>query len=179
MKKITVFTKDLYLFQKIRLEALGKAEALLCENVPDALCIFDIDTVAGEAPGGAVTVSRDKDADIKIPFELGAVSALIHDTGSSLLEIDTAARCAVLRGEKIKLTEVEFALFSLIFSKRGEYADRDEILESVWHGEKDAGVINVYVHYLREKLEKNGEKIIISSRKCGYKISEKYLRGDE
>ena len=179
MKKITVFTKDLYLFQKIKLEALGKAEVLLCEQALGALCIFDIDTVTSKRPIGAVTMSRYNEADIKIPFKLDAVDSLIKDDSSALLWIDPTAKCAVLRGEKIKLTEVEFALFSLIFSKHGAYADRDEILRSVWGGEKDAGVINVYVHYLREKLEKNGEKIIISSRKCGYKISEKYLGGDE
>ena len=178
MKKITVFTKDLYLFQKIRLDVLDKAEVMLNERLPDALCIFDIDTEIGEVPSGAFTVSRDKNADIKIPFKLGTVAALINDERMTLLDIDSAARCAVLRGEKIRLTEVEFALFSLIFSKNGAYADRDEILKQVWKGEKDAGVINVYVHYLREKLEKNGEKIIISSRKCGYKINEKYIGGD-
>ena len=32
----------------------------------------------------------------------------------------------------------------------------------------------MYVHYLREKLER-GEKIIISSRNHGYKIDAKYL----
>ena len=40
----------------------------------------------------------------------------------------------------------------------------------------DEGVLNVYVHYLREKLERGGEKIIISSRGLGYKIDEKYLQ---
>lgn len=179
MKKITVFTKDIFLFQKIRLEASEKTEVALCEKLPFALCLFDIDTVQGEIPNGALTMSRSNGADIKIPFKLGAVASLAKEERSSLLEIDKSARCAVLRGEKIKLTEVEFSLFSLIFSKRGEYAEREEILTSVWNGEKDAGVINVYVHYLREKLEKNGEKIIISSRKCGYKIDEKYFGGAE
>jgi DNA-binding response OmpR family regulator len=39
-------------------------------------------------------------------------------------------------------------------------------------------VLNVYVHYLREKLE-DGKKIIISSRKLGYKIDERYLTPDD
>ena len=179
MKKITVFTKDLYFFQKIRLDVSDNAEVMLCEQSADALCIFDIDTVTGEVPGGALTASRDKEADIKIPFKLGTVYALIKNERMAVLDIDNAERCAVLHGEKIRLTEVEFALFSLIFSKNGEYANREEILRDVWRGEKDEGVINVYIHYLREKLEKNGEKIIVSSRKCGYKINEKYLGGAE
>ena len=38
--------------------------------------------------------------------------------------------------------------------------------------------MNVYVHYLREKLEYNGEKVIISSRKNGYKIDERFFPRD-
>ena len=177
MKKITVFTEDKFLFQKIKLEALGEAEVVLSEDDSSALCLFDLDTASGDAPSSAVTMSRSKNADIEIPFKVGTVAALLCEKPAALISADESSRCAVFRGEKIKLTEVEFALFSLILSKNGEYADRDEILNSVWHGEKDAGVINVYVHYLREKLEKDGEKIIISSRKCGYKINEKYLGG--
>ena len=33
--------------------------------------------------------------------------------------------------------------------------------------------------YLREKLEAHGEKIIISSRMCGYKIDEKFFGGTD
>ena len=39
--------------------------------------------------------------------------------------------------------------------------------------------MNVYIHYLREKLEADGEKIILSSRSHGYKIDEKYLTEGE
>ena len=175
MKKITVVTKDTFLFQKIKLDAPIDAEVTLSENGFSGLCFFDIDTADGEIPRGAVTMSRNGGADIDIPFSLGTVERFIDGKPSAILEIDSESRCAVLRGEKIKLTEVEFALFSLIYSKSGGYADREEILDTVWHGEKDAGVINVYVHYLREKLETGNEKIILSSRKCGYKINDSYL----
>jgi DNA-binding response OmpR family regulator len=45
-------------------------------------------------------------------------------------------------------------------------------------GDKGEGLINVYVHYLREKLEVGGEKIINSSRKNGYAIDEKFIKED-
>ena len=177
MKKITVFTKDLFLLQKIKLEVSGIAEVTTSEADSSALCLFDLDTAEGDATTGALTMSRTRNADIEIPFKLGTVSAHLSEKPDTLLTVDKDLRCAVLRGERIKLTEVEFSLFSLLLSKKGEYADREEILNAVWNGEKDAGVINVYVHYLREKLEKSGEKIIMSSRKCGYKINERYLEG--
>ena len=50
-----------------------------------------------------------------------------------------------------------------------------EILRHVWGGDADDGIVNVYVHYLREKLEAGTEKIILSSRGNGYKINEKFL----
>ena len=43
------------------------------------------------------------------------------------------------------------------------------------HLAADEKTVNVYIHYLREKLESGGEKIIISSRNMGYKIDSKYL----
>ena len=49
-------------------------------------------------------------------------------------------------------------------------------MKTVWGDGADGGVLNVYIHYLREKLEAGGEKIILSSRKQGYKIVEKYLK---
>ena len=39
-------------------------------------------------------------------------------------------------------------------------------------------MINVYIHYLREKLELCGEKIIIASREAGYRIDKRFLGGE-
>ena len=181
MKKlISVFTSDLYLFQKIKLDAPDGVDAVLgeCEN-PD-LVILDVDT-SDKIFESAVTMSRTSDANIKIPFALGTVERLIQGLAENgqALTLSDKDKCAHLRGERIKLTEVEYSLLSLLFEKRGAYASREEILDKVWGGEKDAGVINVYVHYLREKLEAHGEKIILSSRMCGYKIDEKFFGGKD
>ena len=56
---------------------------------------------------------------------------------------------------------------------------REEILNAVWNNEADSGVINVYIHYLREKLELDGEKIILSSRKLGYAIDERFINKND
>lgn len=175
-KRISVFTNDLYLFQKIKLDARNEAEVLLGEcDAPD-LVLVDTDTYEATADG-ALTMSRFSAADVKIPFALGTVAHLLgnSDSRAPALTVSDPDRCVYLRGERIKLTEVEYSLFSLLFSEGGNYVSRERILDTVWGGEKDAGVINVYVHYLREKLETHGEKIIISSRMCGYKIDERFL----
>ena len=179
-KLISVFTSDLYLFQKMKLDAPTGVEVILGECESADIVLIDIDTVTKDRDG-AITMSRRVPADIKIPFPLGTVARLISGsaTSESPLSLSESDKCAFLRGERIRLTEVEYSLLSLLFHKKGEYALREEILDTVWGGTKDAGVVNVYVHYLREKLEAHGEKIIISSRKCGYKIDEKFFGGND
>ena len=179
MKKlISVFTSDLYLFQKIKLDAPTGVEVILGEDARADIVLIDKDN-AEIAVEGALTMSRRFSADIKIPFPIGTISNIVSGASepSSPLTLSESEKCAYLRGERIKLTDVEYSLLSLLFQKKGEFALREEILDTVWGGTKDAGVINVYIHYLREKLEAHGEKIIISSRKCGYKIDEKFFGG--
>ena len=180
MKKIIcVITEDNFLFQKIKLDCTDDVTVSRLLTDDFSLCLFDLDSSKESIPRGALTMSRTAEADIKIPFPLGMVNSLLSKSDSAILTVDRSTRCAYLRGEKIKFTEVEFALFSLLCSKEGEFVSREEILRTVWGDEADTGVINVYIHYLREKIERHGEKIIISSRKCGYKIDRKYLGGEQ
>ena len=179
-KRISVFTKDLFLFQKIKLDAPEDVQTVLGECKNPHLILVDKDTCDAFCED-ALTMSRISSADIKIPFALGTVKNLLKKStrAADALTLSDSERCAYLRGERIKLTEVEYSLLSLLISKRSGYASREEILNTVWNGEKDAGVINVYIHYLREKLEIHGEKIIISSRMFGYKIDEKFFGGND
>ena len=179
IKSVSVFTEDIFLFQKIRLEAPPEVSVMLGYSDNEDLCLVDIDTVKNIARDGMITMSRAQDADLKLPFALGTIRKILEGGNTPPISITDTKKCAYLKGETIKLTEVEFALFSLLFKKNGEYATREEILDTVWGGEANTGVINVYIHYLREKLESHGEKIIISSRKHGYKIDEKYFGGGE
>lgn len=84
-------------------------------------------------------------------------------------------RCVILRGNKIKLTDVEYRLLDALMIADG-FVSRRSLMRKVWSDECDSGVLNVYVHYLREKLEVGGEKIIISSRREGYRIDRRYRR---
>ena len=179
MKLITVLTSDPFLFQKIKLSAPKDIEITEKHSELSALCLVDIDTEAmPTAP--CLTMSRYKrDADIQIPFSLDFIARLVSEKteGEPPLKICEGERAVILRDKKIKLTEVEFSLFNLLVLKKGEFCSREELLVSVWGKNADAGVLNVYIHYLREKLETDGEKIILSSRKGGYKVDEKYIGG--
>ena len=182
MKKlVAVLTEDDYLYDKIRLASLDCAEVYR-HSPTDALekydCVIaDIDSF--EAPSGAVTVSRDFDCDMPIPFSFESLRALISGSRSGAeLRVSKDSRDVYLKGKKIALTEVEHSLL-LKLAEAKDFVSRDELLYSVWGNGANSGVINVYVHYLREKLEADGEKVIISSRKYGYKIAEKFLTEDE
>ncbi len=173
--RVKILTKNRNLYKKLLLELTAKDGFSPVDEGEDVLLV-DIDTEEWRA--GGVTMSYERRADIALPFRLGEVRAMLSMKSSSAISLIEEEKAVLLFAEKIKLTELEYALFSLLY-KRGEFVSREEILDLVWHGEADGGIINVYVHYLREKLEKGGEKIILSSRKLGYGINEKFLGGNE
>ena len=64
----------------------------------------------------------------------------------------------------------------MLLNNKGKVVTRDNILNEVWGYDYDAGtnVVDVYVSYLRNKLdEKNKEAYIETVRAVGYIISEK------
>ena len=177
--KTAVLTKDKYLFRYIELELSGEVVPYSDADFADIL-ILDCDTE--EAPsfeGRVVRLSRyEKENTVKIPLEIGALGLLCSEKCESAPRLSVASneKYAILDGKRIKLTSHEYSLLSLLIERAGEYASREDIAQSVFGGASD-GLINIYVHYLREKLESGSEKIIISSRSQGYRINKKYLGG--
>lgn len=184
--RVAVITRDRFLYQKIKLTLLGEAEVELEPSLASAggydVYLADIRDGAADSTatqGGTVFTLGDG-GDLALPFAYDSLFALLDGGDDGAPELTLGAKCAFLRGERISLTEVEHALLSVLYEAGGEYVCREELLERVWGDGTDAGVVNVYVYYLRQKLER-GEKIINTSRKLGYKIDEKYLgrrRGD-
>lgn len=108
------------------------------------------------------------------PARLRAVLKLYGDESKEMGIYPVHSRRSVLLGgEEIKLTEGEFRLFCCLFENRGRYISREDLHKAVWQGEGDEGVVNVYVHYLRTKLEKNGQKLFHSARGKGYAYLDK------
>lgn len=81
-------------------------------------------------------------------------------------------RHLVLRGEKeIPLTPKEFALLEFLVRNKGRVCTRTRIIEHVWdmNFESDTSVIDVYVNYLRKKLNgPGGRSYIRTVRGVGY-----------
>ncbi len=176
VRVVCVLTKNELLYQKLRLELDG----FVTLNTPSAdaiLTLADTDTVS--APEGAITLGRGDGCELKLPLRLGQIRELVSRVlgGDGRISLEEGERVATFHGRKIRLTEVEYSLLALLLEAGGEFVTREKILDSVWHSERNEGVINVYVHYLREKLEADGERIIISSRKYGYAIDKRYIGG--
>ena len=72
------------------------------------------------------------------------------------LRIDPAARIVTRGGRQIELTVREFALLHFLAQRAGEVVSREQLLEHVWDNteEGSTNVVDVYVGYLRNKLER-------------------------
>jgi DNA-binding response OmpR family regulator len=82
----------------------------------------------------------------------------------------------VHRGKRsIELTAKEFDLLQYLMSHPRQVFTRDQILENIWGYDflGDSNIIEVYVRYLRLKLEQEGEKRLIhTARGVGYSLRE-------
>jgi DNA-binding response OmpR family regulator len=93
------------------------------------------------------------------------------------LSIDTAARTVRRAGQPIHLTPREYALLEFLAFHRGKVVTRTMIWEHLYdeHDESTSNVVDVYIRYLRNKIDKGFDPPLILTR-----WGEGYLlRGDE
>ena len=172
--KIAVKTKDDYLYQKIFLILSKTDEVFRYTSKKTAYDLLLSDEIS-DAAQGTVTMSRNEKCDLAVPFNEAELKDAVLGNKQDKPFITLGEKCVFHRGRKIALTELEFSLFSVLYKARGQFVPRNIIHSKVFGEEHTDGAINVYVHYLRDKLESEDEKVIISSRKQGYKISERYF----
>jgi two-component system, OmpR family, response regulator len=87
------------------------------------------------------------------------------------LVLDPAAHTATLSGRPVLLSTREFALLEFMMRNAGQVLSRPAILEHVWDYNYDgmSNVVDVYVGYLRRKLEQPpGQVRIRTVRGVGY-----------
>jgi len=126
------------------------------------------------------------------PFDLGELvarlhallrrAALIPDERSDAvtvgpLTIDTHRRLVLVEGNRVDLTKREFDLLAALAENNGVVLSRQRLLELVWgyDFDVDTNVADVFISYLRRKLEPEGvPRVIHTVRGIGY-----LLRADE
>lgn len=91
------------------------------------------------------------------------------------LEINTSTRVVRRTGEVIALTPREYALLEFLALRAGQVVTRAEIWEHLYdfEDESTSNVTDVYILYLRRKLERGGRPRLIQTRRgVGYVLGE-------
>lgn len=91
------------------------------------------------------------------------------------LVLDLATRRTIYNGRIVDLTMKEFELLKYLMEHPREVLTREQILENVWGYDfmGESNVIEVYIRYLRLKIEEEGQKRLIQTvRGVGYVLRE-------
>jgi len=85
----------------------------------------------------------------------------LHD-----LEIDTASHTVRRGGQEIHLTPREYTLLEFLAFNRGKVVTRTQIWEHLYdeHDESTSNVVDVYIRYLRTKIDKGFSPPLILTR---------------
>jgi two-component system OmpR family response regulator len=89
------------------------------------------------------------------------------------LEVDPARRSVTRAGRRVELSAREFAVLELLARRAGQVVSRTDLLEHVWdrNYEGSTNIVDVYVGYLRRKLENPfGRPLIHTVRGAGYLV---------
>jgi two-component system response regulator MprA len=177
--------------------ALPEVDGLeVCRNIRSNPVTEDIPilmlTARTEVEDKVVGLQTGADDYITKPFEFEELLARIHAIlrrqkrsnrsgqdggGSNILQfedlvLNTATREVTRAGRPIDLTATEYNLLHLFMSHPRQVLDRQTILNRVWGYDflGETNIIEVYVRYLREKIEDtpSAPRLIQTVRSVGY-----------
>lgn len=89
------------------------------------------------------------------------------------LSMDLKSRAVTREGTAIELTPTEFDLLRFLIAHQDEVMSREQIISEVWGYDfiGDTNVVDVYIRYLRQKIDKPfSKKLIQTIRGIGYLI---------
>jgi DNA-binding response OmpR family regulator len=165
----------------------------------DGLAVLERLRLRGSAAGVLVLTAKDTVEDRVRGLDLGADDYLVKpfaflellarlrsvirrrygETTKCLrvadLEVDTVARAVTRGGAPVTLSAREYALLEYLAARRGQVVSRSEILEHVYdfQSEPASNVVDVYIGYLRRKIDDGRDsKLIHTRRGIGYILEE-------
>jgi len=98
----------------------------------------------------------------------------VHD-----LEVNLGTRVVTRAGKRVDLSAREYLLLTYLLKNAGRVVTRSMIMEHVWTLAYDTStnVVDVYINYLRSKIDKGFEhKLIRTIRGVGYQIERRVGR---
>jgi two-component system, OmpR family, response regulator PrrA len=146
-------------------------------------------TALGEEDDRIAGLEAGADDYLTKPFDLGELVARLHallrraghsdqqsdTTTVGPLTIDAARRLVFANGERVNLTKREFDLLAVLAENAGVVLSRQRLLELVWgyDFDVDTNVADVFISYLRRKLERDGlPRVIHTVRGIGYVLRD-------
>ncbi len=91
------------------------------------------------------------------------------------LEVDTASHQVKRAGKTVPLSAKEYSLLEFLAYRRGNVVSRTDIVEHIYNeeAEMDSNVVDVYINYLRNKIDRDHKKKLIHTvRGAGYILKE-------
>lgn len=122
---------------------------------------------------------------IKKPFDFEELKARVRNVQRKFesqkasvfkidgLTLDLLSREVMVEGEIIELSKREFSILELLVRNSNRVVSKSEITEKVWNVSFDmsSNVVEVHMHQLRKKIERNSDKRLIQTLiGYGYKI---------
>jgi len=189
MKDVSILTKDASLFTLLSLELERMGKTVGGEDSGECrLLIVDIDSVDFYSLKykKKIVISRygetagDCELFLHRPVHVGelreGVIALLEEKRRKVLtsaekrdriSLSEDERAVLINQKKIRLSEKEFLLFTLLFGNRGRAVGREALGERIGASGNE---VDVYICYLRRKLERGGRRLILTERGVGYKL---------
>ena len=156
----------------------------VCRRVREAGDTMPIIMITARDEVSDRVVGLDSGADDYLvkPFDLTELTARVraalrrHEPGPERiavgnLMVEVESMVATISGRRIDFTALEFRLLEYLARNSSIVLSRDRILSAVWglDAETSSNIVDVYIGYLRAKLEADGEpRLIHTIRGAGY-----------
>lgn len=157
-----------------RLRAGGTALGVVFLTARDARA----DEVTGLAYGGDDYVTKPFDVEVLLARVRAVLRRVRAEPAPSSvlryadLELDEDTLLVCRAGVPVALSPTEFKLLRYFLLNAGRVLSRAQILAAVWEYGSAAGsnVVDTYVGYLRRKLDRLGEPLLVTHRGFGYAL---------